>query len=80
MVRPDDLKRKKSNAPTPTTKSSDAAGMTPSASHDQISQLAYQVYQLGGCVDGHDQQDWFTAEQELSGQQTRKGGHGLLAV
>ena len=79
MVHPDDLKRKKSNAPA-TMKSSDAAGMTPSASHDQISQLAYQVYQLGGCVDGHDQQDWFTAEQKLSGQQTRKDGHGLLAV
>jgi len=77
MIRPDDLNRK-TNAPTP--KSSVASSMTPAVSHDQISQLAYQAYQLRGCVDGHDQQDWFSAEQKLSGQQSRKGRHALLAM
>ena len=32
----------------------------------QIAQRAYEIYQLGGCENGHADQDWLTAEREIS--------------
>jgi DUF2934 family protein len=37
----------------------------PLPSHEQISQRAYSIYQNGGSANGHDQQDWLRAEQEM---------------
>jgi hypothetical protein len=33
--------------------------------HEQIEIRAYELYVLGGCVDGNDVQDWLQAENEL---------------
>ena len=34
-------------------------------SHDQISQLAYQLYERRGCRPGHELEDWLHAEETL---------------
>ena len=36
-----------------------------SPSNDEIADLAYQFYERHGRRDGHDQDDWLAAEQEL---------------
>lgn len=33
--------------------------------HEQIELRAYELYVLGGCVDGNDVQNWLQAESEL---------------
>ena len=33
--------------------------------HQEISQLAFSLYESGGRQDGHDIEDWLRAEQEL---------------
>lgn len=39
---------------------------TPSkTSHEQIAALAYQLWEQGGRVSGHDQEYWFQAEKQL---------------
>ena len=35
------------------------------ATHDEIAQLAYRLYERRGRQDGHDIEDWLRAEQEL---------------
>jgi hypothetical protein len=35
---------------------------------DQIRMRAYELYEARGYVDGHDVEDWYQAEEELSGQ------------
>jgi hypothetical protein len=34
---------------------------------DQIRMRAYELYEARGYVDGHDAEDWYQAEEELSG-------------
>jgi hypothetical protein len=41
------------------------------AEHDDIARRAYERYELRGRTDGDDQDDWFEAERELDGQQSR---------
>ena len=36
-----------------------------SASPEEIARLAYDFYNMRGCQDGHDVEDWLRAEQEL---------------
>ena len=33
--------------------------------HDEIAQLAYRLYESRGRQDGHDNEDWLAAEQQL---------------
>lgn len=33
---------------------------------DEIELRAYEIYEQRGCEDGHADEDWFTAERELS--------------
>jgi len=33
--------------------------------HDQVAQLAYRKFEERGRSDGHDRDDWFSAEREL---------------
>ena len=33
--------------------------------HDEIAQLAFRLYESGGRQDGHDVEDWLSAEEEL---------------
>ena len=42
--------------------------------HEQIAQVAYELFERHGRVHGRDQQDWFEAERIL--QQRRRGGNG----
>ena len=35
-------------------------------SRDEISRLAYRFYETGGRRDGHDVDDWLSAERELT--------------
>jgi regulation of enolase protein 1 (concanavalin A-like superfamily) len=37
---------------------------------EQIRQRAYQLFDERGMVDGHDQDDWLQAEQEIKAGQT----------
>jgi hypothetical protein len=36
-----------------------------SATHDEIAELAFSLYESRGRQDGHDVEDWLRAEQEL---------------
>jgi hypothetical protein len=36
-----------------------------SATHDEIAELAFSLYESRGRQDGHDLEDWLRAEQEL---------------
>ncbi len=38
---------------------------TNTASHDEIRQRAYELYELRGRLDGFSEQNWLEAEQEL---------------
>ena len=40
------------------------------ADQSLIRLLAYELWQGRGCPDGSDQEDWFAAEEELSGCRT----------
>lgn len=35
---------------------------------DQVRMRAYELYEARGYVDGHDVEDWYQAEEELSDQ------------
>jgi hypothetical protein len=35
--------------------------------HASIAQRAYELFEIGGRLEGHNVQDWLRAEQELSG-------------
>lgn len=45
---------------------------TPSDVEDAIRRRAYEFYEQRGYVDGHDMEDWLSAEQELRGEDRRK--------
>ena len=40
-------------------------GRQTTPTHDEISQLAYSLYESRGRQDGHDLEDWLRAEQQL---------------
>ena len=40
-------------------------GGRPAPTHDEIAQLAFNLYESRGRQDGHDVEDWVRAEQEL---------------
>ena len=40
---------------------------TASPTHEQIAVLAYDLWQQRGCPEGCPEEDWFRAEQELTG-------------
>ncbi len=42
--------------------------MARTPSRDEIERRAYELYEQRGCEDGHDEEDWFAAERELSEQ------------
>jgi len=67
MFVPRDSKRNKSNTRSETAVPAALKKFQPVPSHEQISQRAYEIYQNGGYANGRDQQDWFRAEQEISG-------------
>jgi hypothetical protein len=39
-----------------------------SFSHDEVAKLAHRFWAERGCQDGHDEEDWLRAEQELRGR------------
>ena len=41
-----------------------------------IEKLAYELYQRGGCRDGHAHEDWLEAERLALAQQTGASRHG----
>jgi hypothetical protein len=49
------------DAPKPARAASDAATAS------DIARRAFDLYRAGGCRDGHDVDDWLTAERELLG-------------
>ena len=40
-------------------------GASPLPTHDEIAQLAFNLYEIRGRQDGHHVEDWLRAEQEL---------------
>jgi hypothetical protein len=58
----------KTATPTPVTKQ---APQLPDQIQEQIRQRAYQLYEQRGREDGHDLDDWLTAESETT-QEERK--------
>lgn len=42
----------------------------------RIEKLAYELYQRGGCRDGHDREDWLEAERVALAQQTGASENG----
>ena len=62
--------------PVPLPRGADPAGQAKSASPEpeQVAQRAYERYQKRGGHHGGDQDDWYAAEQELSGAGSA-GGH-----
>ena len=42
----------------------------------RIEKLAYELYQRGGCRDGHDREDWLEAERLALGEQTAASNNG----
>lgn len=52
-------------APTLVKKSAPASGSSPANLDLAIRQRAYELYQERGCMPGHENEDWFRAEQEV---------------
>ena len=42
------------------------SGMAPRPSRDEVARLAYEFYEARGRQDGHDIDDWLSAEQQLT--------------
>ena len=55
----------------PTKKPPSKAVNEPKQLEDQIRQRAYELYQARGREDGHDLQDWFRAEEEITKRKVR---------
>jgi DUF2934 family protein len=49
-------------------RASDIQAATPSVTAAEISQLAYQLYQARGGVNGSPLEDWLEAERQLTGR------------
>lgn len=45
---------------------------TPSDMEDAIRRRAYEFYEQRGYIDGHDMEDWLSAEHEVAGEVRRK--------
>ncbi|MEO5935730.1 MAG: DUF2934 domain-containing protein [Terriglobales bacterium] len=43
---------------------------------DAVRRRAYELYEQRGCRDGFHEQDWYTAEQELSGRKQTRSQNG----
>lgn len=43
----------------------------PENTEDQIRQRAYEIYEARGREDGHDLEDWLSAEEEITTRNTR---------
>ena len=64
-------------APAPVTKTRHA--VSPGIDLDAVRRRAYELYEERGRLDGYDEQDWYTAEQELRGRKqsrSQNGGRG----
>jgi DUF2934 family protein len=57
----------------PTTKKVSTFGRTATEinNEEQIRTRAYELYEAHGHEDGHDQEDWFEAEAEITGRAER---------
>ena len=54
--------------PTTTDDSSrDARTLVTEPTHSNIARRAYELYEQRGRVDGHDSDDWLSAERDLAG-------------
>jgi hypothetical protein len=56
-------------------KAGNTAGKISRADPAQVAQRAYERYQQRGGQHGGDQDDWYAAEQELTGKSGSPGGH-----
>ena len=67
-------------APAPITKARSAVNpRTAGIDLDAVRRRAYELYEERGRLDGYDEQDWYTAEQELRGRKqsrSQNGGRG----
>ena len=43
---------------------------------DAVRRRAYELYEQRGRLDGYDEQDWYTAEQEFSGRKQSRSQNG----
>jgi Protein of unknown function (DUF2934) len=43
----------------------------PSADREHVAKRAYELYEARGCGDGRAEEDWFSAERELSNGRSR---------
>jgi hypothetical protein len=63
---PRSAKRRTDNVLTmPSAGSPTALGITPAVTESDIARRAFELYCDRGCEDGHDVDDWLTAEREL---------------
>jgi hypothetical protein len=54
-----------------TKKSPTAATREPQELENQISLRAYELYEARGREDGHEQEDWLRAEEEITSKKVR---------
>ncbi len=45
-------------------------------STEDVARRAYEKYCERGCEDGHDMEDWLSAEREVNGQDARNASRG----
>jgi methionyl-tRNA synthetase len=48
--------------------------MSASSYQESVAQRAFELFQKRGGIQGHDQEDWYQAEQEVLGQQNKAKG------
>jgi hypothetical protein len=60
-------------APAGSPKAASTAGKISRAAPEQVAQRAYERYQQRGGQHGGDQDDWYAAEQELTGSGSTSG-------
>jgi hypothetical protein len=59
-------------APTLVKKSAPAGNSSPASLDEAIRQRAYELYKERGSTPGHENEDWFRAEQEVKARQERQ--------
>lgn len=61
--------------PGPGSRSENEASFSSRPSHDDIARRAYQHWESSGRSEGNDQDHWYNAERELSGESRSQTGN-----
>ena len=51
--------------------SHDDIDVTLDPTHDEVARAAYALYEARGCEDGHAEEDWFAAEEQVRARARR---------